>query len=123
MHNDNSKFKTEFYERLIKFSIRVIRLSSEIRENRNLYPLADQLIRSATSIGANVTEAKGSSSKREYIKYFEIALKSGYETQYWLIILDKCIDNEKIRIILNECVEICKIISSSVITMKNKREL
>ena len=58
MHNDNSKFKTEFYKRLINFSIKIVRLCGDIRKERNLYAIADQLIRSGTSIGANVTEAK-----------------------------------------------------------------
>jgi len=86
MQNDKSKFKENFIKRLIKFSIKVLKLSEKARKKRVLWSLIDQLIRSATSIGANVTEAKASSSKKDYIRFFEIALKSANETIYWLII-------------------------------------
>lgn len=78
----NSKFKKEFIRRLIHFSIRVLRFSETLRKERILWCIVDQLIRSATSIGANVVEAKSSSSKKDYIHYFEIALKSANETKY-----------------------------------------
>ncbi|MEK9148566.1 MAG: four helix bundle protein, partial [Candidatus Desantisbacteria bacterium] len=81
MQNDNAKFKIEFNKRLIRFSLEAIKLCQEVRKDRNLWTLADQLIRSATSIGANVTEAKASSSKLDYLKFFQIALKSANETK------------------------------------------
>ena len=79
MQNDKSKFKKDFINRLIKFSIKVLKLSEKARGKRVLWPIIDQLIRSATSIGANVIEAKASSSKKDYIHFFEIALKSANE--------------------------------------------
>ena len=123
MQNDSSKFKNDFEKRLIKFSIRIIRLCSELRSERNNWAIADQLIRSATSVGANVIEAKAYSSKKEYIKYFEISLKSANETKYWLILVRECSANNKEKAIeyLCEACEIAKIISSGVLTMKGKR--
>jgi len=88
MQNDKSKFKKDFINRLIKFSIKVLKLSEKARGKRVLWSITDQLIRNATSIGANVIEAKASSSKKDYIHFFEIALKSANETIYWLIILE-----------------------------------
>lgn len=76
MQNDKEKFKKEFIGRLIKFTIKVIKLGEEIKTNRLMWSTIDQVIRSAGSIGANVVEAKASSSKKDYIKFFEIALKS-----------------------------------------------
>ncbi len=58
MQNDKEKFKENFIKRLIKFSLNILKLSKEIKEERVLWPVADQLIRSSTSIGANVVEAK-----------------------------------------------------------------
>jgi len=123
MQNDKSKFKNDFYKRLIKFSLAVIKLCKLIREDRNLWPIADQLIRSATSVGANVVEAKASSSKREYIKFFEIALKSANETIYWLMIVEESCPKvqTETRQLLTESKEISKIIGSSVLTMKGKK--
>ncbi len=82
MQNDSSKFKIEFNKRLIHFSLKVIKLCNEIRKDRNLWTIADQLIRAATSVGANIIEAKASRSKQDYLRFFQIALKSANETKY-----------------------------------------
>ncbi|MEK7664121.1 MAG: four helix bundle protein [Patescibacteria group bacterium] len=123
MQNENAKFKVEFHKRLIGFSLEIIKLCTEIRKDRNLWPIADQLIRSATSIGANVTEAKASSSKLDYLKFFQYALKSSNETEYWLMLVKESCSHlsNKIDQLLQECREIGKIIGAGVITMKGKR--
>ncbi len=54
MQNEKSKFKKEFIGRLIKFTVEVIKLGSKLRENRSLWPIIDQVVRSAGSIGANL---------------------------------------------------------------------
>lgn len=123
MQNDREKFKKEFIQRLIKFSIEIIKFSEDLKLNNTPYSIIDQLIRSSTSIGANVVEAKSSHSKKDYIKFFEIALKSANETKYWLAIIleikpEYC---KKINKLLTENIEIAKIIASSVLTLKNKR--
>ncbi len=85
--------------------------------------IIDQLIRSATSIGANVVEVKSSSSKKDYIHYFEIALKSANETKYWLILVRELIPQfkEETNQILKEVNEIANILAAGIITMKGKR--
>ena len=123
MQNENLKFKVEFNKRLIVFSLKIIKFCQKIRENRNLWALADQLIRSATSIGANVIEAKASSSKLDYLKFFQISLKSANETKYWLILIresEKSLKEESGRL-LKEADEIAKIIGAGVLTMKGRR--
>lgn len=82
MQSDNSNFKIEFDKRLKKFAIDIIIFCRELRKDRNIWEIADQLIDSGSSVGANVREAKSSSSKKEYIKFFEIALKSANETGF-----------------------------------------
>ena len=123
MQNDSSKFKIEFNKRLISFSLEIIKLCNEVRKDRNLWAIADQLIRSATSVGANITEARASSSKLDYLKFFQIALKSANETQYWLmIILESCPDlKSSADKLLKECEEVSRIIGAGVLTMKGKR--
>jgi four helix bundle protein len=123
MQNENLKFKIEFNKRLINFSLEIIKLCKEIRKDRNLWSIADQLIRSATSIGANVIEARASSSKLDYLKFFQIALKSANETKYWLILVLETMPNlkNKVKILLKEVNEISNIIAAGILTMKGKR--
>lgn len=125
MQNDNEKFKIEFLKRLIKFSLDVIKFCSEIRKDRNFFEIASQLIRAATSIGANITEAKSCGSKKDYIRYFEIALRSANETKYWLILIKEA--NQTLSVeagaLLKEVTEIANIIGAGVITMKGKRKI
>ena len=124
MQNEREKFKENFINRLVKFSVEIIKFSQEIRKERILWPIADQLVRSATSIGANVVEAKASSSKKDYLNYFQIALKSANETKYWLIVLKESSTdlNPKAQQFYVEADEISKIIGSSVLTLKGKKD-
>lgn len=124
MQNEREKFKENFAKRLIKFSIDILKFCEEIRKERVLWPVADQLSRSATSIGANIIEAKSSSSRRDYLKFFEIALKSANETKYWLIVISEFKSQFKNRMdeIFKEVEEISKIIGSSVLTLKGKNK-
>lgn len=122
MKNAKANFKTDFSKRLIRFSLSVVRLATKIKEDRILWAVADQVLRSGTSIGANVTEASSSSSKREYVHYFEIALKSANETKYWLTILQEGGYSEtEAKALHAECSEIARILASSILTMKGKK--
>ena len=122
MQNEKEKFKKDFTDRLIRFSIAIIRFCGKLKKSREYKEVASQLIRSGTSIGANVIEAKASSSRRDYTKFFEIALKSANETKYWLILIEKCCDKDsKAKELLLEADEISKIIGSSLLTLKGKK--
>lgn len=81
-----------------------------------------QVMRSAMSVGANVVEAVNSSTRTEFKRYYEIALKSGNETKYWLCILRDGFDikDDEIKEILKECDELTKILASSIIKLKSK---
>ena len=82
--------------------MQIISLTDALSNKRSVWVIADQLIRSATSIGANLTESKASSSRREFKKFYEIALKSANETKYWLGLLrdSGLADKEKINIFI-----------------------
>ncbi len=82
MQNDKEKFKKEFIKRLVNLSIKTIKFAKKIKKEIVFCSVFDQLIKSITSVGANVVEAKSSSSTKDYIKFFEIALKSANETKY-----------------------------------------
>ena len=77
----------EIKKRCFHFSLRIIKLIDSVDIKRIYYSLYDQLLISSTSIGANVVEARGSHSKKDFIKFYEIALKSANECKYWLCII------------------------------------
>lgn len=81
----------------------------------------DQVIRSATSIGANIVEGGNSTSKKEFINYFQIALKSASETLYWLALLKEINGNSRkeIDILIVECTEIKRLISTIILNTKS----
>ena len=116
--------KQELKNRAYKFSVNIILFVEEAMQNRKIYySMTDQLLRSATSIGANIVEAKSSSSKKEFVRYFEIALKSANETKYWLCLSRdalKC-DKTKTDDLIREADEISKMLASSILTMKGKK--
>jgi len=120
---NNSDFKKQFNRRLINFSLEVIKLCKTLRKDRNLWPLTDQIMKSATSVGANVIEAKGSGSKKDYIKFFQIALKSANETKYWLLLIRESSPKFRtlVQKLLSEINELSKIIGAGILTMKGKR--
>ena len=121
----NSKVKNEFGERCYRYSIAIIKLIKELPEKRVYWTISDQLLRSATSIGANIAESKSASSKRDYIKYYEIALKSANETKYWLGLLRDALDVDKSEInnLLEETGELANILAASLLTMKGKKQI
>lgn len=82
--------------------------------------LFDQLVRSGTSIGANVVKGKAGSSKKDWKKYFDIALKSANETKYWLCLIRDTMDVSKPKVneLIKEADEISKIIASIIINAK-----
>ena len=117
----NSKLEVKY--RAFYLSIKIIRFLENLPTKQSLRIISDQLIRSVTSIGANIVEAKSSSSKREFLNYFQISLKSSNEAKYWLaLLLELCPENrDEIKQFAEETEEISKIIGSSVLTMKGKK--
>ena len=118
--NSNSKFKSELIHRCFQFSLDVIHLSDSLPNKRSVWIIVDQLIRSATSIGANLVEGKSASSRKEFKKFHEIALKSANETKYWIALLKEAnlADRTKCDELLDEANQLSKILAASVISLK-----
>jgi len=119
----NQNPKTEFKNRVYFYTLDSLKFLSSIPENRINRVILNQLLRSLTSIGANIIEAKASSSKKDFARYFDIALKSANETKYWLYLLRDLNEfkyKAKLDEILKETVEISNILASSLLTMRNK---
>ena len=69
------------------FAVRIVNLYKYLTEQKKEYVMSKQLLRSGTSVGANVTEAQRSQSKPDFISKMSIALKEAYEVEYWLRLL------------------------------------
>lgn len=117
--------KIEVKYRAFYLSLNTIKFLENLNHKTSSRIIFDQLIRSVTSIGANIVEAKASSSKKEFVNYFHIALKSSNETKYWLALLREIYPDKKDEItdFVKEAEEIGKIIGSSILTMKGKRKI
>lgn len=121
--NYNSKIKSpDLNLRSYSFSIDIIKFINSLPNSRAFFSIGDQLLRSATSIGANIMEAKGSSSRKDFINFYQIALKSANETIYWLSLLRdsyQTLRNE-CSILIIEAKEISSMLGKSLITLKTK---
>ncbi len=122
MQNYNPKFKSDLKERCFNFGLKIILICDSLPNRRSNWIISDQLIRSSTSIGANLTEARASSSRLEFKKFYEIALKSANETIYWLELLKKTNRSKEreIDLLLQEVSEIAKMLGAGVIKLKNR---
>ena len=125
MSNLKSEKSNNIRFRAYDFSLVVIELVKDFPQTKMYMIFMDQLLRSATSIGANVFEAKSSSSKRDFIRFYEIALKSANETKYWLGLLRDAlnVNGDDTRLLLQETEEISRMIAASLLTLKNKNKL
>jgi four helix bundle protein len=104
------------------FALEVIKIYKSITNDRKEYVLSKQFLRSGTSVGANVNEALSAESKKDFIHKLAIALKEAKETAYWLNLLR---DSEYLSIETyvsanNLCNELIKILSSIILTTKQK---
>ena len=120
--NTNQDFKKQLIKGAFNLARKIITLVDKFPNKRSAWVIADQLIRAATSIGANIIEAQAASSKRDFINFLNHALKSGNETKFWLALvkdLDQKLVNE-VDFLLNEAKELTNILGSSIITLKNK---
>ena len=104
-----------------RFALRVIKLYKHLHSDKNEYVLSKQVLRSGTSIGANVRESIYAQSKSDFISKMSIALKEAAETEYWLELLGESeyISNEEFTSIYKDCSEIRKILVSIVKSSKD----
>ena len=96
------------------FAIRIVNLYKYLCKNKKEYVLSKQVLRSGTSIGANVSEAQQAQSKADFISKISIALKEATETNYWLRLLNatEYLSQSEINSILDDCIEIEKILTA-----------
>ena len=118
MSNSIMRDKSKEFAKCIVFLCRNMKL--EHKET----VLINQLLRSGTSIGANIHEAQYAQGTKDFISKLEIAQKECYETEYWLELLFEtgCIEESSYRSIQNDCGAIRRMLISSLKTIKSKQE-
>ncbi len=107
-------------DKCIDFGARVVKLHRYLVKTKREAVLSKQVLRSGTSIGANVNEAQYGNSKADFIAKLHIALKEAAETEYWLRVLEKAeyLDAAMASSMLNDCLEIKRILIASINTAK-----
>lgn len=105
-----------------QFAIRTVRLYKFLCEEKKEYILSKQLLRADTSIGANVTESQQAQSKPDFVSKISIALKEASETKYWIKLLGatEYLSENQTKSILDDCVEIEKILVTILKSAKNQ---
>ena len=105
----------------MQFAIDIVNLCESLKGRNSL---TNQLLRSGTSIGANIHEGNYASSKADFVAKFQIALKECYETDYWLGLFKdtKMITVEEYNILFSQCSKLRTILIASVTTAKSKAE-
>ena len=102
------------------FAIEVIRLCNDVKTNKKESILTNQLVRSGTSVGANIREAFYAHGKADFIARLHIALKECAESEYWLELLIEGGYTEN-TLVLEHCIEVKKILIASINTAKNNK--
>ncbi len=107
-----------------QFALQIIRLYKILRNDKKEYVLSSQILRSGTSIGANLAEAECAISRKDLLSKIYIALKECSETRYWLELLYESdyIDKETFNGLYNDCQELMRILSSSTKTLSKEVE-
>lgn len=124
MQNNNEKFKTNLKTRSYHYALDIIRFMDTLdKKDFSIQIISKQLLRSATSIGANIMEAQAGSTKKDFTNFFAYALKSANESKFWLGLLQDSGKGNKYDItkLLQETHELANMLGSSILTLKGKR--
>lgn len=110
-------------DKSVDFGARIVKLYRYLSKEKHETVLSKQILRSGTSVGANINEAQYGNSKADFIAKLHIALKETAETEYWLNILEKSdyLEQKLANSLLSDCLEIKRILIASINTAKETR--
>ena len=115
--------KNEIVDLSFQFAVRIVNLYKYLIKDKQEYVLSKQLLRSGTSIGANITEAQDAQSKKDFVSKLSISLKEAKETRYWILLLieteylDK--KSKHVESLQNELTSIIKLLTAIIISAKS----
>jgi four helix bundle protein len=109
-------------EKSFAFAIRIVKLYKYLCEEKKEYVLSKQLLRSGTSIGANIEESIGGQSDKDFVNKLSVSYKEARESIYWLKLLKATdyINQEQAESMLNDVEELCRILGKIQLTIKNR---
>ena len=110
-------------DKSIKFAARIVKLQKYLLAEKKESVISKQIIRSGTSIGANINEANYGNSKADFYSKLHIALKETAETEYWIKLLNmsEYIDDEMSNSLITDCLELKRLLVSSINTAKSNK--
>jgi four helix bundle protein len=105
------------------FALKIIKFLEKLPKDYISQTIGKQLLRSATSIGANIVEAQAGSSRKDFTNFYATALKSANESRFWLGILRDSgkSSSDKLTSLMSELTEIANILAASLLTLKGKK--
>lgn len=105
------------------FAVKIVKFSFQMQESKKEYVISRQLLKSGTSIGANIEESQGAISKAEFIAKLQISLKEAKEAKYWLRLIDASgiYPNPNLTELKNDCGELIVILTSILKSSKANR--
>ena len=111
-------------EKSMNFAVRIVRLSKYLNEQKREYVIANQVLRSGTSIGANIAEAQQGVSYKSFGAKMSIALSEAAETEYWLELLMRTeyLSKDEYKSIVEDCKELERMLMSIVKTSKQREK-
>ena len=123
-NKDKEQDGNPIVDKSFQFAVKAIKLSRWLKERFKDYELISQMLRSATSIGANVAEAQSAQSRPDFISKMHIALKETYETIYWLKLFEAVgmLSKNNAKQLLDDAQELKKMLSSIVKTSKEAQK-
>ena len=103
-----------------RFAVRIVKLYQYLCQEKHEYVLSKQLLKSGTSIGANIAEAQQAQSRADFLAKLSISLKEASETNYWLRLLNATdfLSEPEFRSLLSDCQELEKMLTSIIKTSK-----
>ena len=109
-------------KRTYLYALEVVKFLKDLPNDYIAQTIGKQLLRSATSVGANIVEAQASSSKKDFANFYSYSLKSANESKFWFGLLKDSgkVSSEKVGPLLNETNELANILASSILTLKGQ---
>ena len=110
-------------EKSMEFAVRVVKLYGYLCEEKREHVMSKQLLKSGTSIGANIREAIYAQSRKDFVSKMSIALKEASETEYWLELLSRTgyLTSEQHQSLQDDCGELAKMLTAIIRSAKNKQ--
>jgi four helix bundle protein len=123
METEESIQKSPLREMSMDFAVHIVALARELRNGPKEYALADQVLRSGTSIGANLSEAVYAASRPDFLNKNKIALKECSETLYWLTLAHRCnlLSPDQARPLISTCDQLRRMIISVCKTLESRK--